>query len=77
MSPPAKFDEDEYEDRAQSILISRNDGTNIVYDTKYRERMEKSDTGLPIARYTKRNFFIMLIKPLLFVVCYSYFLMKF
>ena len=52
VSPPPKFDEDEYEDNAQAILIGQNavTGLPIIYDTKYRERLEKSDTGLPIAR---------------------------
>ena len=54
-SPPEIEDKefDEYEDNAQLVLISLNtaDTTKgFIKESIYKERLEKSDTGLPLVK---------------------------
>ena len=63
MSPPNKIGaESEYADRAQHVLLTwsfesindYNEGDKVeidIVESKYRDRLEKSDTGLPYVRY--------------------------
>ena len=62
-SPPAKIGaESEYADRAQHVLLTwsfehmnaHNEGEPVeldIVESTYRDRLEKSDTGLPYVRY--------------------------
>ena len=53
-SPPdiKEDDFDDYEDDAQLVLISLNQetGEGMVQESIYKERLEKSDTGLPLVK---------------------------
>ena len=54
MSPPdiKEEDFDDYEDDAQLVLISldQKTGNGMVKESIYKERLEKSDTGLPLVK---------------------------
>ena len=55
VSPPEKDPEKTYEDDAQHVLITKNLANHLQNEIKiqesiFRERLEKSETGLPIVK---------------------------
>ncbi len=52
--PPLKIKPNEHEDSAQHLLFTMdpdNPGMGKIKESRYSERLEKSDTGRPFAKY--------------------------